>query len=142
MPANQTIPCGNCGALNRVPAEKLAQGLTPLCGHCKRPLVLKPVTVTDATFAELARSPLPVLLDVWAPWCGPCRLVSPIVEELATDLAGRAVVGKLNADENPATTARFHIDGIPTLLVLQGGREVDRIVGARPKADILRRLRI
>src|SRR5882724_7968029 len=126
------IRCPNCGANNRVPPEKLKQGLQPVCGRCKTALLAddKPVTVTDATFsAEVEQSPLPVLLDLWAPWCGPCRMVSPVIDALATELAGRVRVAKLNVDDNPATAARFKVSGIPALLVLKAGRETDRIVG-------------
>ena len=114
-----------------------------MCGRCKTPLPAqdKPVTVTDATFAaEVERSPVPVLIDAWAPWCGPCRIIAPVIDELAAEMAGRIRVAKLNVDENPATAARFGLRSIPTLLVLQGGREVDRLVGAQPKAQIVRRL--
>ena len=137
------IRCPQCGASNRVPQEKLAQGLTPKCGQCKAPLVAAtgPMTVTDATFAaEVERSPLPVLVDAWAPWCGPCRMVGPIVDELANELAGKVRVAKLNVDDNPATAARFDVRSIPTMLVMLNGREVDRIVGALPKAAIQQRL--
>jgi thioredoxin 2 len=137
------IRCPSCGATNRVPQEKLNQGLQPVCGRCKTLLLSdgRPVTVTDANFAtDVERSPLPVLLDLWAPWCGPCRMVAPVVEELAKEMAGRVRVGKLNVDENPATAARFHVQSIPTLLVLKGGQEVERIVGAQPKTEIARRL--
>ncbi|HEV8342814.1 MAG TPA: thioredoxin TrxC [Candidatus Binatia bacterium] len=139
----QLIRCPSCGATNRVPTEKLKQGLQPVCGRCKTPLLAgnKPVTVTDATFsAQVEQSPLPVLLDLWAPWCGPCRMLAPVVEELATEMAGRVRVAKLNVDENPATAARFQVRSIPTLLVLKGGREVERIVGVQPKSEIMQRL--
>ena len=139
----QLIRCPSCGATNRVPLEKIMQGLQPVCGRCKTPLPVgnQPVTVTDATFeTEVERSPLPVLLDMWAPWCGPCRMVGPVVEELAREMAGRVRVAKLNVDENPATAARYHVQSIPTLLVLKNGQEIERIVGAQPKAAIVQRL--
>jgi thioredoxin 2 len=143
------IRCPACGATNRVPEAKLVSGLRPVCGHCKRPLPVdvqpsmdgKPVKVTDATFAaEVERSPLPVVVDLWAPWCGPCRMLEPVIEELAAQMAGRVRFAKLNIDENPATAARFDVRSIPTLLVLKGGHEIDRIVGVLPKSEITRRL--
>jgi thioredoxin 2 len=101
----------------------------------------KPVTVTDTTFAqEVERSSLPVLLDMWAPWCGPCRVIAPVLEELASEMAGRVRIAKLNVDENPVTAGKFNVRSIPTLLVMRAGREVDRIVGVAPKADLKRRL--
>jgi thioredoxin 2 len=139
----QMIDCPSCGAVNRVPQEKLGRGLRPVCGRCKSRLSgdTSPVTVTDATFtAQVAQSALPVLLDLWAPWCAPCRMLAPIVAELARELGGRVRVAKLNIDENPATAERFGVRSIPTLLVLSGGREVDRLVGVQPKQEILRRL--
>ena len=135
--------CPSCGATNRVPQDKVESGLQPVCGRCKTPLSAdhKPVTVTDATFAaEVERSPLPVLMDAWAPWCGPCRMIAPVIDELATEMAGRVRVVKLNVDDNPRTAARFDLRSIPTLLVLRGGREVDRLVGVQPKHEIARRL--
>jgi thioredoxin 2 len=138
-----SIRCLHCGATNRVPRDKLAQGLEPKCGRCKAalPAAATPLTVTDATFAaEVERSPLPVLVDAWAAWCGPCRTIAPAIDELAVELAGRVRVAKLNVDDNPATASRFDIRSIPTLLVIAGGREVDRIVGAQPKHAIRARL--
>jgi thioredoxin 2 len=129
--------------MNRVPQAKIAQGLRATCGSCKAslPAASQPVTVTDATFASLVEhSPFPVLLDMWAEWCGPCLLVAPIIDELAGTMAGQVRVAKLNVDENPATASRFGVQSIPTLLVFKEGREVDRIVGVQPKPEIVRRL--
>ncbi len=140
---SKIIQCPKCGANNRVPEEKIRAGLAPVCGRCKSPLTASthPVIVTDANFAEeVERSPLPVLLDMWAPWCGPCRMIAPVIEQLATELAGRVKVAKLNTDENPMTGSRFNVRSIPTLLVLKDGKEIDRLVGAIPKQEILRRL--
>src|SRR3984893_15268840 len=139
----QLVSCPECGATNRVPLEKVQDHLQPVCGRCKSPLAVSahPSTVTDSNFAaEVEQSPLPVLLDMWAPWCGPCRMIAPVIEQLAGELAGRIRVGKMNVDENPVTAQRFNIQSIPALLVLQGGREVDRIVGVQPKPEIMRRL--
>ena len=139
----EVVRCLACGTTNRVPRAKLQQGLRPVCGRCKTPLAGDgaPITVTDATFAAtVGASRLPVLLDMWAPWCGPCRMVGPIVDQLASELAGRVRVGKLNVDDNPATASRFGVRSIPTLLILRDGTEVDRIVGVAPKDEIMRRL--
>ena len=144
----QLVRCPTCGAQNRVPLDKLAAGRQPVCGRCKAPLRVgatadgSPVTVTDASFAaEVERSPVPVLLDAWAPWCGPCRMIAPVVDELAIELAGRARVAKLNVDENPVTARRLDVRSIPMLLVFKDGREVDRIVGVQPKSEIARRVK-
>jgi thioredoxin 2 len=143
MAEARLIRCASCGATNRVPLQKIAQRLQPVCGRCKTALPFgdKPVTVSDATFAaEVEGAALPVLLDLWAPWCGPCRIVAPVIEELASEMAGRVRVAKLNVDENPATAARFRVQSIPTLLVLKEGRELDRMVGVQPKGAIVQRL--
>ena len=137
------ITCPGCGATNRVPEAQLAAGRIPVCGRCKvaLPLDVGPVTVTDATFAqEVERSRLPVLVDLWAPWCGPCRMIAPMLDELATQMAGRVRFAKVNIDDNPMTASRFGVRSIPTLLVMKDGREVDRIVGVQPKDEIARRL--
>ena len=139
------IRCPACGVRNRVPRDKIASGLEPVCGRCKAPLPIgtKPIAVTDASFtAEVERSPLPVLVDAWAAWCGPCRMIAPVIDQLAGEMAGRLRVAKLNVDENPATAARFSLQSIPTLLVFRGGREVDRVVGVQPKSEIVRRLEL
>jgi len=136
------VVCPACGATNRVPGDKVAQGLAPVCGKCKTPLPAgRPQPVTDASFAQdVERSPLPVLMDAWAPWCEPCHVIAPVIDQLASQLAGRVRVVKLNVDENPRTAARFNLRSIPTLLVLKAGREVDRLVGVQPKQEIVRRL--
>ena len=136
------VVCPACGATNRVPGDKVAQGLAPVCGKCKTPLPAgRPQPVTDASFAQdVERSPLPVLMDAWAPWCGPCHAIAPVIDQLASELAGRVRVVKLNVDENPRTAARFNLRSIPTLLVLKSGREIDRLVGVQPKQEIARRL--
>lgn len=145
MSEKQVIRCPSCGANNRVDLEKVAQGNEAVCARCKNPLPVssKPVTVTDATFAaEVERSPVPVLLDLWAPWCGPCRMIAPVLEQLAAEMAGRVRIAKLNVDENQATASRFNVRSIPTLLILKSGREVDRLVGVLPKPEIVRRLEL
>ena len=145
MPTSGTflIRCSACRVTNRVPREKVYSGLEAICGRCRRPLIVegRPRTVTDATFAaDVERSPLPVLMDAWAPWCWPCQMIGSVIEEIAIEMAGRLRAGKLNVDENPATAARFEISSLPTLLVLERGREVDRIVGVQTKAEIARRI--
>ena len=137
------IRCPACGATNRVPQEKLDGHHQPVCGRCKThlPASASPVVVTDATFAsDVEGSPVPVLVDLWAPWCGPCRMLTPVMEQLATELAGRVRIAKLNVDENPQTTGRFAVRSIPTMLIFKDGQLVEQLVGAMPKAEIMRHL--
>jgi thioredoxin len=143
MADSYVVRCPQCGSNNRIPQDKLAEGTIPVCGKCKTalPLHLKPVAVSDATFsAEIERSPLPVVVDMWAPWCGPCRTIAPTIDALATEMVGRVKFAKINIDQNPATAARYSVSSIPTLLVLKNGQLLDRIVGAVPKSEIASRL--
>ena len=140
------ITCSNCGTKNRVDAESAA-AQTAVCGKCHTPLELssadqKPLTVTDSTFHRdvLENGSQPLLLDCWAPWCGPCRMITPIMEQLAVESEGRYRIAKLNVDENPQTAAQFQIQSIPTMLIFKNGKLVDRIVGAQPKPAIAARL--
>ena len=135
------ITCPACGTRNRLPPAQ--PGRKAVCGKCKTslPATSGPVDITDATFSsEIESSATPVLLDLWADWCGPCHVLAPTVDQLATEMAGLVKVGKLNIDENPGTANRFGVRSIPTLLVLKGGKEVDRLVGVQPKQEIRRRL--
>jgi thioredoxin len=105
------------------------------------PMDSAPIDVTDASFSSVVeKSPIPVLVDMWAPWCGPCRMIAPVLEELAAEMAGKVRVVKLNVDENPATSDRFEIRSIPALIVFKDGLEVARMVGVQPKKEIARRL--
>jgi thioredoxin len=128
-----------------VNADRLAGGESPVCGRCKTPL--RPdggggvVTVTDSNFAQIvAQSPVPVLLDLWAPWCGPCRMLAPTLEKLAAEWGGRVRVAKLNVDENPLMANRFQARSIPLMVVLKNGQEMERLVGLQPAEAIRQRL--
>jgi len=147
------IACARCGAKNRVDEQAAAQQ-QPVCGKCGAPLDVKagddgvdtskPRTVTDATFAREvmeAAGDRPVLVDCWAPWCGPCRMIAPVLDQLAAESGGRYRIAKLNVDENPQTAAQFSVQSIPTLLIFKNGKLVDRMVGVQSKQAIAARLK-
>ena len=129
------VPCPTCGKKNRVPDA--ASGM-PQCAACHQPLPWV-ADATDGDFAAVAeRSKLPVIVDLWAPWCGPCRMVSPILENLARTYAGRVKLVKVNVDESPGLSRRFNAQSIPTLLLLRDGKVVDRQIGAAPESALKR----
>jgi thioredoxin 2 len=131
------VACPHCGATNRVPAARL--GDDPVCGRCGQALLDgQPVELSDANFDRVVEhSDLPVVVDFWAPWCGPCRQMAPQFEQAAGALKGRALLVKVNSDDNPRTASRFGIRSIPTLVKLQRGQEVARVAGARPAGQIV-----
>ncbi len=100
----------------------------------------KAIELTDSNFDQIVNSDTPVLVDFWAEWCGPCKMIGPVVEELANEYEGKAVVAKLNVDENPQTTAKFGVRSIPTLLLFKKGQVVDKQIGAVPKSVLASKL--
>lgn len=127
--------CENCRRLNRV---RLGANKSPICGSCKSELPLHGAIVegTDFTLQTLIdKSPIPVVLDVWAPWCGPCRAFAPTFEEFSSLYAGKAVFVKLNSDQNQQLASKLGIRGIPTILVFKKGTEITRLPGAVPRED-------
>ena len=128
-----TVACAACGRLNRVDLARSAD--RPKCGACGRPLHLdRPLPVGEGAFDRvLADAPVPVLVDFYADWCGPCRMMAPALEAVARERAGRLLVAKVDTDRAPALTQRFRIASLPTLVVFRGGKEVGREMGALPK---------
>jgi thioredoxin 2 len=141
-PADEKVvaACPACGQKNRLLKARLLD--QPTCGRCKQPLFGdQPVPVNEATWqAEVEGSPLPVLVDFWAPWCSPCRTIAPVMDAIAKERAGRWKVAKVNVDENPALAARFGIQAIPTLVLVRGGVALDQIRGAPSRTALDARL--
>jgi thioredoxin len=146
----QVVVCSKCGVKNRVEESKLATSAAK-CGRCGATLAVgaadaqdsKPAIVTDQTFDRevLQATGQPVLVDYWAPWCGPCRIIAPVLEQLAAESQGRYRIAKLNVDENPQVASRYQIASIPTMLIFKDGKIVDRLIGVQPKQAIEERLR-
>lgn len=127
------IVCSHCGTKNRV--RPVAQG-SPSCSKCHQPLAWV-ITADQSSFVIETTASVPVLVDFWAPWCGPCRMISPVLEKLAAQYAGKLKVVKVNVDQNPALAQRFKAQSIPLLVLIERGKEVDRKVGALPKQQLI-----
>ncbi|HEX5725467.1 MAG TPA: thioredoxin [Longimicrobiaceae bacterium] len=131
-----TVGCQFCGTLNRVDLARARD--RPKCGQCGRPILLdRPVALTDATFDRVvADAPVPVLVDFYADWCGPCKLMAPILDEVAHERMGSVLVGKVDTDRNPGVASRYGISSIPTVIVFRDGAEARRQVGAAPRQQL------
>jgi len=143
MNSDVIIKCKNCSARNKVSIEKIFNH--PVCGKCRSRLSVpdRPLSVSELDFnEEVLAETIPTAVDFWAPWCGPCQMVGPILEEIAGKYPGRIKVVKINSDENPNLSFKYGIQGIPTIILFRDGREVDRVVGAVPRENILHFLRL
>ncbi|HJU15849.1 MAG TPA: thioredoxin TrxC [Stellaceae bacterium] len=138
MSESLIVVCPHCATLNRVPRAKLGAG--GRCGECREPLFDgHPVALDGARFARfLDNSDVPLLIDLWAPWCGPCRMMAPEFERAAGELEPRVRLVKVNIDEEPEVARRFAVQSIPTILLARHGRELGRLAGARSAAELVR----
>ena len=134
---SKILVCPDCQAPNRIPSSRLADGAR--CGKCKQPLFGgHPIALTDQTFDKhLSRSGIPLIVDFWAPWCGPCKMMAPFFEQAAAELEPDVRLAKVNTDENRALAMRYQINSIPTTAVFKGGREVARQPGAMNLPQLL-----
>lgn len=132
--------CGHCGQKNRIPRARI--GDNPSCGKCKKPVFpAEPINATERSFKDqVEQSPIPVLVDFWAPWCGPCRMMAGPLAQIARERATKLKVVKVNVDENPGLAARFGVRSIPQLSFFSQGRQVDQLLGAASKHELDRRL--
>ena len=129
--------CTNCAAKNRLANPPLGQ--VPACGKCGTDLPWL-VSASDSSFQEDLNVSVPVLVDFWAPWCGPCKMITPVLEDIAREQAGKIKIVKLNVDENPATSQVFNARSIPMLIVFKSGEPVDTFIGAMPKGAMMQKL--
>lgn len=136
--SNALMRCPLCGTLNRVDMARAGEG--PKCGECDRPLLMdRPMLVTDQDLQRVIKeSDIPVVVDFYADWCGPCKFMAPVLDDMARERKGEVLITKLDTDRNPASAVHYGIRGIPTLIIFKGGREAARQVGAVPKGALER----